>query len=432
MVSLPCSRWRLRRALGAALLPVAGLAALLGSPTLHALTLDEAVALAQSRSSAISARNSEARAMGEQAVQAGTRPDPVLRLSLDNLPINGAERWSTTRDFMTMRSVGVMQTLPSSNKREARRLERERQAEALAAQAVVQAAAVRREAAWTWWGLRAAAQRREVLQAQVEQTADLLLAAEAAWRSGRGSASAAITAHEQGQRMQQALLAATAEHEAARTSLQRWTRETAPARLAEAPAIDGGLPDIAALLAQHPETQAAQARIAATHAMAGLADAERSPDWSVELMLSQRGAHYADMVSLGVSIPLTLQRGLRQDRELSARLAEASAREAEAEDVQLELGQQLQTWRLQWQAALAQRELIDRQRAPLARERVQAALAAYRAGQETLATVIEARQAELSLALERIDVELSGARAWSALTYALSRDQKAVAQGERP
>jgi outer membrane protein TolC len=149
-------------------------------------------------------------------------------------------------------------------------------------------------------------------------------------------------------------------------------------------------------------------------------------------MLSQRGSRYTDMVSLGVSIPLTLQRGLRQDRELAARLAEASAREAEAEDVQRELEQQLQTWRLQWQAALAQRELIDRQRAPLARERVQAALAAYRAGQETLATVIEARQAELSLALERIDVELSGARAWSALTYALPRDQKAVAQGERP
>ncbi len=431
MISLPCSRWRLRRASAAALVPLVVLA-LSGPCAAHALSLDEAIALAQAHSPAMSARDSEVRALREQAVQAGTRPDPVLRLSLDNLPINGADRWSTTRDFMTARSIGLAQTLPSGEKRAARTAERERQADALAALAGSQAVAVRREAAWAWWALRAASQRRQALQVQAVQAADLVLAADAAWRGGRGSANALLTAREQEQRLRQALLASDAESGAARAALQRWTGEPVPERLAEAPAIDTGLPDAAELLARHPDGQAATVRVAASRAMAHLAHAERSSDWSVELMLSQRGPRYADMVSLGVSIPLTLQRGRRQNREVAARLAEVDAREAEAEEVMRELDRQLQTWRLEWQAALAQRELIDRQREPLTRQRAQMVLAAYRAGQETLASVIEAQQAALSLALERIDVELSAARAWSALAYALPPTEGITARGERP
>ncbi len=432
MVSSPCSRNGLRGALRAALPPLAGLFFWSGSPVLHALTLDEAVALAQMRSPAVAASESEARALRELAVQAGTRPDPMLRLSLNNLPVNGTDRWSTTRDFMTMRSVGVEQALPSSGKREARRAERDRQADAQLAQAAAQAAAARRKAAWAWWDLRAAGLRRQAIQAQTVHAADLLLAAEAAWRGGRGSASALIAARDEGLRLQQALLVAVEEQEVARTALQRWT-QVVPEQLPEAPAIDTELPTDITLLTQHPEGLVAQARTAATRAMASLADAERSPDWSVELMYSRRGSRYTDMVSVGLSIPLTLDRAHRQDRELAARLAEADAREAEAEDVQRELARQFQTWRSQWRSALAQRELIDSQREPLARQRVQAVLAAYRTGQEPMASVIEAQQAALALALERIDVELSAARAWSALAFALpSSRQLVTAAGDHP
>jgi hypothetical protein len=47
-------------------------------------------------------------------------PDPVLKLGLNNLPIDGPDRYSVTRDFMTMRSVGVMQELTRADKRSAR------------------------------------------------------------------------------------------------------------------------------------------------------------------------------------------------------------------------------------------------------------------------------------------------------------------------
>src|SRR5213594_2741353 len=44
----------------------------------------------------------------EMAVAAAQLPDPMLKFGIDNLPINGPDRFSVARDFMTMRRIGVM------------------------------------------------------------------------------------------------------------------------------------------------------------------------------------------------------------------------------------------------------------------------------------------------------------------------------------
>src|SRR5258708_1265037 len=51
------------------------------------------------------------------APSAGRLPDPELVTGVDNLPVNTADRFSFTRDFMTMRKIGVMQAFPNSEKR---------------------------------------------------------------------------------------------------------------------------------------------------------------------------------------------------------------------------------------------------------------------------------------------------------------------------
>ncbi len=70
-----------------------------------ALTLDQVLRLAQNRSRALVAQDATASAARDMAVAAGQRPDPTLKLGINNLPVNGADRFSLTRDFMTMRSV---------------------------------------------------------------------------------------------------------------------------------------------------------------------------------------------------------------------------------------------------------------------------------------------------------------------------------------
>ena len=59
------------------------------------LALSVAVQAALARSQALSAQDAAVRSAREAAVAAGQRPDPVLRLSLENLPIEGEDRFST-------------------------------------------------------------------------------------------------------------------------------------------------------------------------------------------------------------------------------------------------------------------------------------------------------------------------------------------------
>lgn len=73
------------------------------------LSLQEAQRRAVDRSRQLAAQDSAVRSSREMAVAAGQPLDPVLKAGIDNPPINGADQFSLTRDFMTMRRIGVMQ-----------------------------------------------------------------------------------------------------------------------------------------------------------------------------------------------------------------------------------------------------------------------------------------------------------------------------------
>src|SRR5437899_12229743 len=84
------------------------------------LSLDDALRLAQERSRQLPAQDASATAARQMAVAAGQRPDPTLKAGISNLPVNGPDRFSLTNDFVTMRSVGVMQEFTRKGKLEAR------------------------------------------------------------------------------------------------------------------------------------------------------------------------------------------------------------------------------------------------------------------------------------------------------------------------
>ena len=84
------------------------------------LSLPEAQRLAVERSRQLAAQNASVTASREMAIAAGQLPDPTLKLGVQNLPVDGPDRLSVGRDFMTMRTVGVMQELTRTEKRELR------------------------------------------------------------------------------------------------------------------------------------------------------------------------------------------------------------------------------------------------------------------------------------------------------------------------
>ena len=152
-------------------------------------------------------------------------------------------------------------------------------------------------------------------------------------------------------------------------------------------------------------------------AEAEIAQANKRADWSAELMYSQRGPAYSNMVSLNFSIPWQLDRKNRQDRELAAQAGAGRSVAGAARRSRARTLADVRTWLQQWQSNRDRLARYDSSLIPLAAERTRAALAAYRGGGSPLTTVLEARRMEIDTRLERVRLEMENAGVWAQLEY---------------
>ncbi len=272
------------------------------------------------------------------------------------------------------------------------------------------------EVAQAWLERRMQEQRWLLLQAQISEARVLVQTTEAALRGGQGSTADALSAREALAQLEQGLIGAQAERANARLTLARFTGGPPDQPLADPPPMPFN-PAPVNTADELPDLKALQAREAVARAEAEVARQELKPDWSAEIMFSQRGSRFSNMVSIGVSVPLLWDQPQRQQRELAARLARVNELEAEREEQTRERLLQVQRWQLDWRAGLERLAYLDAQRQPLAAQRVDAALAAYRGGREGLGPVLQARRDALNLALERLALERDTAGLWAQLEY---------------
>jgi len=424
MIRSIVSPLRPSRRSGAATAFAAATLALLVSTTVSAdeppFTLAEAQRAALLRSKQLEASQQGVRASKSLAVAAGERPDPVAKIGLENLPINGAERFSVQRDFMTMRSIGVMQEITRPSKLRARAAESEeavRLAEAKQVQTLVE---IRRDSALAWLNrYYAEATDRSVLQ-QVEAVRLEATAADAAYRGGRGTAADVLAARQALAESEDLAAEASREVSAARLGLDRWVPGASDRPLVGDPSIDT-IPlhkhTLEAQLAEHPEIVALERREELARAGAEVARADRHPDWSVELVYSQRGIGYSNMVTLELTVPLEIRRANRQNQRLAAKLAEASQAKYEREDMLREHGAEVATMIDDWSSARERRDRYRTSIIPLATDRVVAARAAYRGGKATLSDLLMSHRAEIDARLKALQLEATAAKLWAQLAF---------------
>src|SRR5690242_2521783 len=105
---------RLRCALSALLFIAIAVVARAAPPT---LSLDEAIERALDEAPQVMASAANVQAAEAIAPSAGRFPDPEFVTGVENLPIDTVDRFSFTRDFMTMRKIGLLQSFPNSAKR---------------------------------------------------------------------------------------------------------------------------------------------------------------------------------------------------------------------------------------------------------------------------------------------------------------------------
>lgn len=363
----------------------------------------------------------------DQAHAAGRLPDPVLKLGIDNLPAEGPDRFSLTRDSMTMQRFGVMQELTRPGKRRLRAERFEREADKALAEKQAATAAIQREAAIAWLDRFYAEAIAGLVGEQLSQARLAIEAADSAYRAGRGSQAELLAARSAAGEIEDRASEAGRAVRNASVMLERWVGPVAGGPLA-------GRPDIHAIpfepdtleshLASHPEIAALAGEEQIATAEANLARAERKSDWSVEVGYQRRGSAYMDMISVGVSVPLQWDRKNRQDRELSARLA--TVEQARAERDEALRGHVAETRQLinAWQDNRDRLARYERELVPLARAANDAMLAAYRGGKASLLDVLAARRNEIDTRLKALQLEADTARLWAQLNFLFPGTEK--------
>lgn len=369
------------------------------------LSFDEATRLAHEQAPALQAQRSTLDGAQALLPAAATLPDPRLIVGLDNLPVTGTDRFSTTADFMTMQRIGLMQEVPNTAKREARtagaqaRIERER------ALLAVTELAVRRDAALAWLAVYFAESRAARL-ADLERENQLLQdTLDARIASGQ-----ALPAERTMARIDALMIAdrrddALRDVERARASLRRWVGARAVEPLEGGPpTLQVSAEQLRAELHRHAEIAPYDAMQAMARAEAREADAEQRGDWGWELVYSRR-PQYGDMMSFQLVFDLPWDRERRQQPQLIAKQREAERIESERADTLRRHGEEIDAQLAELKALDAQHARLERQAVALNSERVALTLASYQAGRGDLGAVLMARREAVETRLRLIDLD---------------------------
>lgn len=410
-------------------LPITLLGVVLALPILalaqNTLTLNDAQQLAINRSRQLAGQDAAVAANRDMAVSAAQNPDPVLRAGIDNLPVNGTDRFSLGQDFMTMRRIGVMQEFTREDKRRLRGERYEREADKALAEKAAMVLIIQRDTALAWLDRYYAEASAVLIGEQIQQARGEIEAAGSAYRAGRGNQSDVLAGKAALVELQDRASEIAQKVRIAKIMLVREIGEPGELPLAQKPSFDHIPIDPDALdehIAMHPEivVLAKQEELAATEAR--LARANKQPDWSVELSYAQRGSQYSNMASIGISIPLQWDQTNRQNRDLAVKLAQADQVHAQREEAVRTETADVRSMIAEWESARERQARLEHELVPLATARTQAELSTYRSGKSSLNNVLTARRNEIDGRLQSLQMEAEAARLWAQLNFHFIRD----------
>ena len=351
------------------------------------LALTQAQQLAIEHSLQMAAYDSAIAAARGMAAAATQLPEPALKLGVDHLPIEGADRFSFGRNVNTIARTGLAQQPLSPEMRQALAERYARAADRAAAQKIATSVDIARETALSWFEcyyveqmVRVAADQLKFAQVEVEGAERMYWAGRLTQAEFYATRSILVSFEDKSGEL---------EHRgrAARIALKRWVGDAGDAPLAALPNIDRILLRPAALegdLTRHPEVALLEkeADIAASDVRVAQADRQSPPE--IAATLAKRDEARA-----------------ARDEKLRTEVAETRIRIDE------------------WQHARDRRDRYARQLVPLARERALATLVAYRGGKASLTDALASHRAETEAQMQSVETEREVARIWARITFAL-------------
>ena len=385
------------------------------------LTLAEAEDLALAAEPGQQAMQARAAALEARALVAGELPDPMLRLGINNFPI---ESGGFRTEGMTNAAVGLRQAFPAGKSRELSARQFDLRAaemnENVAARGRDVLAAVRT----SWLDLYYWDRAHKLVAESRPFFDDLAMVTRSLYAVGRKSQQDVLRAELELSRLEDRLIEIERQRSKAQAVLGEWVgsaaaRPVAPKlpAWAEVPSLES----MQAMLPEHPLLRAAEAQIDAGTAGVDLAHERSKPGWALDVGYSYRdgmlpsGQPRSDFVSIGVTVDLPFFSKKSVDGTLSAALQERSAAKSAREQAWRSLNSRLVAEHARWHDLNRRLSLYDARILGQARRNAEASMLAYQSDRGDFADVMRAHIDDLNTRLEHIRLQVEQAKSYAML-----------------
>lgn len=359
----------------------------------------------------------------------GARPDPVLTVGIENLPLGhesslalaGEGSTANGPDPMTMRTIGVSQRLPFPGKLALQERAAQRDVDAARAMLLAARLDVARQVREAYYDVAFADQALLVISRQQDVLTDIVRVTEARYAAGKSAQHDVLTSRIQAAQLGDeaatllerrrgavaalnALLDQPSEAVVAQASVPErvvraavsdsaseihFAAQSLGARVADSPLLPlDSIQNLA--IANSPMLREHEARIAAQAARLALAEKATRPDIDVSLQYGQRNG-LTDMLTAQISVPIPLQHARKQDLDVAAARDELAALHEEHEAQINELRARTATLVDDLERDRTQLALDVKAVLPQGRVALSAATVTYDAGTGALTSVLDAR-----------------------------------------
>lgn len=368
---------------------------------------DSLIARALAANPAIRAAEAQLNSARARIAPAGAWADPMLMAGIQNLPISrqAAGHGATTGpEPMTMKMIGVAQTIPYPGKTSLRARVARSEASVAEARAAIASRAVRQDVLDAYYDLVAARTSLGILQRQRQLAAGIIPATEARYVSGSAAQVDVLKARTEASLLAQEQNALVEEE---RTALARLNAvldqpSTAPVSADSFPEQVVSAAPVALLdslqalaLRTNPRLTERRAMVAVQAAQAELAAREYMPDFDVTLQYGQRD-RLPDMITAMVSVPIPVQRGRKQNATTQAARSDLAAAEAELRVEENTVRSEIARAYAATERHRANLALLERAILPQSRATFASASATYQAGRGELLGVLDAMRAQFA------------------------------------
>lgn len=385
------------------------------------LTLSAAEDLALAAEPGQQALVAKAAALDDRAVIAGELPDPMLKVGLNNFPL---ESGGFRTEGMTNLAVGLQQAFPAGKTRAigARRF-------GLLADEMNENAAARGRNVITatrtaWLDVYYWQQAHDLVSESRPFFDDLATITRSLYAVGRKTQQDLLRAELELSRLDDRLIEIERQRSKSLAALAQWIGGDAARPLAtklpewnQVPALES----LQGMLLSHPSLRAVDAQVEARDAGVDLAKERSKPAWAVDFGYKYRegllasGEPRSDFISLGVTVGLPFFSKKTVDSTLSAALSERSAAKSSRERTLRILHRQLTAEHAAWFDLTRRLELYDSRILGQARDHAEASLLAYQSDSGDFADVMRGYINDLNTRIDHIRLQVARAQSYAVL-----------------